>query len=356
MNIYSKITGTGSYIPSVIKTNKDFINETFLNEDGTPFEQENDVIIDKFKAITGIEERRYATADLNSSDLGFFAAEKAIKDAKIDKEDLDYIIIAHNFGDVKSGTNKSDMLPSLASRVKYRLGIKNPNCVAYDILFGCPGWVQGVIQAEAFIKAGIAKKCLVVGTETLSRVVDEYDRDSMIFADGAGACIVEAIESDSNKGILSHATRSDVLDECYYLYSGKSFKENSDPNVGYIKMLGRKIYEYSLTNVPLAMKTALDKSGVDIADVKKIFIHQANEKMDEQIVKRFFRLYKTKVPAGVMPMSIYKLGNSSVATIPTLFDMVKHGQMENQEVNEGDIVVFASVGAGMNINAIVYKY
>lgn len=356
MNVHSKITGTGSYIPSVIKTNDDFLNKTFLNEDGTPFEQENDVIIDKFKAITGIEERRYATADLNSSDLGFFASEKAIKDANIDKEDLDYIIVAHNFGDVKSGSNQSDVLPSLASRVKYKLGIKNPNCVAYDILFGCPGWVQGVIQAEAFIKAGIAKKCLVIGTETLSRVVDEYDRDSMIFADGAGACVVEAIESDSNKGILSHATRSDVLDECYYLHSGKSYDENSDSNIHYIKMLGRKIYEYSLTNVPIAMKTALDKSGVDIADVKKIFIHQANEKMDEQIVKRFFRLYKTKVPAGVMPMSIYKLGNSSVATIPTLFDMVKHGQMENQEVNEGDIVVFASVGAGMNINAIVYKY
>lgn len=356
MNVHSKITGTGSYIPSVVIKNEDFLNKTFLNEDGSPFEQENEIIIEKFKAITGIEERRYATPDLNSSDLGFFASEKAIEDAGINKEDLDYIIVAHNFGDVKSGSNQSDMLPSLASRVKYKLGIKNPNCVAYDILFGCPGWVQGVIQAEAFIKAGIAKKCLVIGTETLSRVVDEFDRDSMIFADGAGACIVEAREGDTNAGILSHATRTDVLDECYYLYSGKSFKEDSESNTEYIKMLGRKIYEYSLSNVPAAMKTALDKSDVDIADVKKIFIHQANEKMDEQIIKRFFRLFKTKVPEGVMPMSIYKLGNSSVATVPTLFDMVKHGEMENQEVNKGDVVIFASVGAGMNINAIVYKY
>jgi len=356
MTLNSVITGTGSYIPSVIKKNEDFLNETFLNDDGTPFESENGVIIEKFKAITGIEERRYATPELNSSDLGFFASEKAIEDAGIDKEDLDYIIVAHNFGDVKSGTVQSDMLPSLGSRIKYRLGIKNPNCVAYDILFGCPGWVQGVIQAEAFIKSGIAKKCLVIGTETLSRVVDEYDRDSMIFADGAGACVVEAIEEDENIGVLSHAARTDVIDECYYLHSGKSFKEDADPTVGYIKMLGRKIYEYSLNNVPQAMKTALDKSGVDISEVKKVFIHQANEKMDEQIIKRFFRLYKTKVPQGVMPMSIYKLGNSSVATIPTLFDMVKHGKMENQEINKGDVVIFASVGAGMNINAIVYRY
>lgn len=356
MTLNSVITGVGSFIPSVVKKNEEFLNNTFLNDDGTPFEYENDVIIEKFKAITGIEERRYATSEQNSSDLGFFASEKAIEDAGIDKEDLDYIIVAHNFGDVNSGSIQSDMLPSLASRIKYKLGIKNPNCVAYDILFGCPGWVQGVIQAEAFIKAGIAKKCLVVGTETLSRVVDENDRDSMIFADGAGASIIEASENETGTGVLSHATRTDVIDECYYLYSGKSFKEDSDENVRYIKMLGRKIYEYSLSNVPLAMKTALDKSGVDISEVKKIFIHQANEKMDEQIVKRFFRLFKTKVPEGVMPMSIHKLGNSSVATIPTLLDLVKHGKMENQEINKGDVVIFASVGAGMNINAIVYRY
>lgn len=356
MTLHSVITGIGSYIPTEIKKNEDFLNSTFLNDDGTPFEYENDVIIEKFKAITGIEERRYAKPELNSSDLGFFASEKAIEDAGINKEELDYIIVAHNFGDVKSGSIQGDLLPSLASRIKYRLGIENPSCVAYDILFGCPGWVQGVIQAEAFIKAGIAKKCLVVGTETLSRVVDEFDRDSMIFADGAGACIVEASENDSKTGVLSHATRTDALDECYYLYSGKSFKKDADQSIQYIKMLGRKIYEYGLSNVPMAMKTALDKSGVDISEVKKIFIHQANEKMDEQIVKRFFRLYKTKVPEGVMPMNIHKLGNSSVATIPTLFDLVKHGKMENQEINTGDVVIFASVGAGMNINAIVYRY
>lgn len=356
MHIYSEITGLGSYIPSEVKKNEAFLENEFLNEDGTPFEYENEVIIEKFKAITGIEERRYAPPELNSSDLGYFAAQKAIEDAGIDQEELDYIILAQNFGDVKSGTVQSDMLPSLASRVKYRLGIKNPNCVAYDILFGCPGWVQGVIQAEAFIKSGIAKKCLVIGTETLSRVIDKYDRDSMIFADGAGACIVEAVEGEGDKGILSHASRTDVTDECYYLHFGKSFKKDADPNVGYIKMQGRKIYEYSLTNVPLAMKTALDKSGVAISEVKKVFIHQANEKMDEQIIKRFYRLYKTKVPEGVMPMCIHKLGNSSVATVPTLFDMVKRGEMENQEINKGDVVILASVGAGMNINAIVYRY
>ena len=104
------------------------------------------------------------------------------------------------------------------------------------------------------------------------------------------------------------------------------------------------------------MKKALDESGFGILDVKKIFIHQANEKMDEAIIKRFFRLYKSKLPEGIMPMSIHKLGNSSVATVPTLLDLVKKGQIENQEINKGDVIILASVGAGMNINAIVYLY
>jgi len=356
MKMRSVITGTGCYIPTIIKKNSDFLTNQFLNEDGTPMEYENEIVIEKFKAITGIEERRYATLDLNSSDLGYFAAEKAIEDAGINKEELDYIILAHNFGDVKNATIQSDILPSLASRVKYRLGIKNPNCVAYDILFGCPGWIQGVIQAEAFIKAGIAKKCLVIGTETLSRVLDAHDRDSMIYSDGGGACIVEAVEGDAETGILSHATQTDTFDECYYLFFGKSFDKTEGSDVRYIKMFGRKIYEYGLTNVPLAMKTALDKSGVDISEVKKVFIHQANEKMDEAIIKRFYKLYKRPTPPGVMPMSIHTLGNSSVATVPTLFDMVKRGEIENQELHKGDVVILASVGAGMNINAIVYRY
>ena len=353
--IFSKITGTGTFIPSIKKENSDFLEEEFLNEDGSVFSSENDVIIQKFKAITGIEERRYAKKEYTTSDLAFLASEKAIEDANINPEELDYIILAHNFGDVKQGAIQSDILPSLATRVKYRLGIKNPNCVAYDILFGCPGWVEGVIQAQAFIKAGIAKKCLVIGAETLSRVVDKHDRDSMIYSDGAGACIVEKT-SEQDSGILSHATQTFAKDEAYFLHFGNSFNKNEDENVRYIKMHGRKIYEFALNNVPLAMKTALDKSGVEVDDVKKVFIHQANEKMDEAIIKRFFRLYKKPIPEAIMPMSIHKLGNSSVATVPTLLDLVLKGKVENQEVNKGDVIILASVGAGMNINAIVYKY
>ena len=123
-----------------------------------------------------------------------------------------------------------------------------------------------------------------------------------------------------------------------------------------VKMFGRKIYEYGLNKVPLAMKAALDKSGLDISEVKKVFIHQANEKMDEAIIQRFYKLYDQSVPEGIMPMSIHKLGNSSVATVPTLFDLLINGEIENQSIEKGDYLIFASVGAGMNINAFVYQY
>ncbi|MBP6100603.1 MAG: ketoacyl-ACP synthase III [Flavobacterium sp.] len=351
MNI--KITGSGSYIPSEIVTNKDFSKHTFLNEDGTPFAMPNEVITEKFYGITGIKERRYATDDLSTSDIAFFAAKKAIEDAKIDPETLDYIIFAHNFGNVKKGAIQSDILPSLATRVKHDLRIKNPKCVAYDMLFGCPGWVEGVIQAQAFIKAGMAKKCLVIGAEMLSRVVDPFDRDSMIYADGAGATIIEATNDEG--GILAHESATFTYDEAHYLFFGNSYNKELDPDVRYIKMHGRKIYEFALSNVPKAMAECLDNSGFAIGDIKKILIHQANEKMDEAIIQRFYKLYQQTPPEGIMPMSIHRLGNSSVATVPTLYDSLVKGEIENQTLSKGDIILFASVGAGMNINAIVYK-
>jgi 3-oxoacyl-[acyl-carrier-protein] synthase-3 len=104
------------------------------------------------------------------------------------------------------------------------------------------------------------------------------------------------------------------------------------------------------------MKSCLDKSGIAIEDVKKILIHQANEKMDEAIIARFYKLYDKTAPENIMPMSIHDLGNSSVATVPTLYDLLIQGKLENHEINKGDVVIFASVGAGMNVNAFVYRY
>ena len=348
-----KITGVGSYIPTKVIPNHAFENNDFYNEDGSRFNAENKIIIDKFKSITGIAERRYVEDHLNNSDIGALASKKAIEDANLDPEELDYIILAQNYGDVKQGSLQCDTVPSIATRVKHKLGIKNPKSVAYDVLFGCPGWIEGMIQANAFIKSGIAKKCLVIGTETLSRVVDSNDRDSMIFSDGAGAVVLE--ETNGNGGILAHESATYAYEEANYIYFDESFnKEKTDGN-RYIKMLGRKIYEFALNNVPSAMQSCLENANVDIKDVKKILIHQANEKMDEAIVKRFYKLYGMEMPEHIMPMTIETLGNSSVATVPTLYDLILKGKMENHSLSEGDVIIFASVGAGMNINAIVYQ-
>ncbi len=349
-----KIIGSGSCIPEIVQENSTFIKNSFYNSDGTKIESPNSEIIEKFKKITGIRERKYANKDLNTSDLGFIAAKNAIENANIDPETIDYIILAHNFGNVKCNSNRVDVFPGLAVRVKNLLKIQNPKCVAYDILFGCPGWLEAVIQAKSFIKSGMAKRCLAIGADTLSRVIDEYDRDAMIYADGAGATILE--ESDEKGGILSHITESYTTDELYYLFYGKSNNQSLNNNSRYIKMNGRKVYEFALKNVPSAIKMCIDEAGVKISDVKKILLHQANAKMDTAMGKRLYELYDLEFDEDIMPLTVKYFGNSSVATIPTMLDLIRRKKLDNHVFNSGDIIIFASVGAGMHINAMVYQY
>lgn len=353
------ITGTGAYLPTEVVTNAAFERHEFYNEDGSRIERPTSDIVGKLEAITGIRERRYAKPELRSSDIAAIAAQRAVEDSGVDPETIDQIIVAHNFGDILSGTLQTDILPSVASRIKYSLGIKNVHCIPYDVIFGCPGWIQGLIQADAFFKAGVAKRALVVGTETLSRIVDPHDRDAMIFSDGAGATVVEYQETGGRRGIIASAGISHAQEDTYYLYMGPTNNpDHPDQQHRYIKMMGRKIYEYALTNVPLAMKECLDRAGVKhISEVSKIFIHQANEKMDEAIIKRLFRMYDVRdYDSNVAPMNIHDFGNSSVATIPTMYDMVRRGQLGEHQLQTGDLVLFASVGAGMNINAVAYRY
>jgi 3-oxoacyl-[acyl-carrier-protein] synthase III len=354
---YSVITGTGSYIPSTLISNDNFLKSEFYDSLGKKIETGNQDIIDKFKEITTIKERRYVSEDLVTSDIAYLAALEAIKSSNIDKEELDYIILAHNFGDVKSDNRKSDIVPSLASRVKFKLKIKNPNAVAYDLTFGCPGWLQAVIQADYYIKSGDAKKVLVIGAEILSRVSDPHDRDSMLYADGAGAIVLEAKRTRKPVGILAHSTRSDTLLYSKMLHMDKSFNlDIKGRNDLFLKMNGRKLYQYALETVPMAIKDCLDKSKIKIKEIKKVLIHQANGKMDDAILKRLYELFKiSKIPENIMPMTIAWLGNSSVATLPTLLDLIMKAKLDKHRINKEDTVVFASVGAGMNINALVYK-
>ena len=352
MNI--KITGTGSYIPEIIQDNSKFLDRNFFDNEGNRIETKNEEIVEKFQKITGIRERRYAKDEFNTSDIAYLAAKEAIENSKVDPEKIDYIILAHNFGNASNDSTQVDVFPGLAVRVKNLLKIKNPKCVAYDILFGCPGWLEGMIQGYGFIKAGMAERCLVIGADTLSRVVDVNDRDSMIFADGAGATIIEKTEEEG--GILSHNTASYTDDEVFYLFYGKSYNPEADEKTKYIKMRGRKVYEFALTNVPSAMKECLDLANTDISEIKKILIHQANAKMDDAIVKRLYKLFNEESPEKIMPLTVDRFGNSSVATVPTMFDLIVRNKLGDHKIDKGDKIIFASVGAGMHINAMVYQY
>lgn len=355
-NRYTIIKGTGSYIPERIVKNEAFLQHKFYEKNGLPMEKPTEEIIEKFKEITEIEERRYVRDDQNTDDLAYLAAVEAISDAGIDPEELDYIIVAHNFGIVHPGNPTPETLPTIAARVKHKLGIKNPGTVAYDLPFGCPGWIQGVIQADYFIKSGDASLALVIGAETLSRISDPHDIDSMIYSDGAGAAVLEGITSEVPVGILAHKTRSDTLEHYKLLWMEKSNNPDYPKNDLFLKMLGRKVYEYAITTVPGVVKESMEKAGVGIDDVKKILIHQANGKMDNVIVQKTLRLFKSKeTPESIMPMVIARMGNNSVATVPVLLDMVRKGKLEDHRLEKGDHYVMASVGAGMNINALVYR-
>lgn len=354
--IYAVATGIGSCIPSRVVENAQFANNRFFNEDGSVIETPGDEVVEKFQQITEISQRRCAEKNQVTSDLAMIAGQKALEDAGFEPEKLDYIIVAHNLGDMRYGSMYPDILPTLASRVKKKLGIKNPKTIAYDITFGCPGWTQAMIQANYYIKSGDAKSALVIGADTLSRAMEPHDRDSMIFADGAGAVLLEAIESDKPVGILKHAVQTDTEEHIDLLRMDEPYNPELRGQDLYLKMYGRRLYNYALTNVPQLAKECLDNNGLHLKDVKKILIHQANAKMDEAILKRIFRLYNIReVDYSVMPMTISWLGNSSVATVPTLLDLIAHGKMEGHELNSGDYVMLTSVGAGMNINAFIYK-
>jgi 3-oxoacyl-[acyl-carrier-protein] synthase-3 len=169
--------------------------------------------------------------------------------------------------------------------------------------------------------------------------------------------VLEARPGGEGYGILSHAARSDCLEHAPLMWMGASYDRQFEDDRLFLKMHGRQLYEYALTTVPGVVRQSLEKAGLTLTDVDKVLMHQANSKMDEAILKRLFRSYDMQyIPEGIMPMSIAMLGNNSVATLPTLLDLIQRGKLEGHRLASGDLVVFASVGAGMNINSLVYRW
>ena len=351
----SVILGSGCHLPSRRITNNDFLNHAFYKKDGTPITKDTKEVVKKLEEISGIAERRYIDFGHDSAQMGYLASEQAIQAAGIDREAIGGIILAHNFGNLRPEDPQTHLIPNMAAMVKNRLGIKNPQCVAFDLLFGCPGWLQAMIQAHLSLQMGVAEHILVVGVETMSPILEEHDLDGMLFGDGAGAVVLSAVEEPEKRGILSFKTVSHCEEEVDYLNMGPSCKPDVPGH--HVKMQGRMVYRYAVQNVPSVVMDALNEAQVPISHIKSFLLHQANEKMLRAIVDRLLKQNNLEADIDtVLPLSVQWFGNSSVATIPTLLDMILRNKMPEHSLSPGDEVVFGAVGAGMHANAMVYRW
>lgn len=351
----TSISGSGSVLPKNIIKNDYFLQYDFYTNTGEKNPKDPHAIIQKLEEISGIKERRFIGEDEESIELLEEAARKAVADAGLQPNDLDGIIIAHNTANVRA--NLGDCfhpVPNVAALLKNVLEISNKHCPSYDILFGCPGWVEGFIQAHRMIQLGEAKHVLVAGVEVASRFLDPHDVNSMLMADGCGAAVISA---DTNtQGVLSHATFSHAQEDLDSIILSSSFNKAQEGNL-FFKMQGQKVYKYATSQLPLVIKKALDKIDMTPEEVDYFFFHQANAKMLRAIAANLMREYKidSNDYEHKIPSSISFLGNTSVATIPTLFDLVKKNEIDGFPLEKGQTYVFASVGAGMHCNAIVYR-
>ena len=351
----SSIKGSGHALPTHQVKNEDFLNHQFFTKAGEKNTKPSRDIVQKLEEISGIRERRYIGEDEESIDILVEASQKALTDASLSPNQLQGIIIAHNTGNVRANLGSCfHPVPNVAAVLKNRLGVTNKNCPAYDILFGCPGWVEGMIQAHRMIQLGEAEHILVCGVEVASRFLDPHDVDSMLMGDGCGAVVLS--KNDAVKGIISHTTYSHAEEDLNNIILDASLNAEQPGNL-YFKMQGQQVYKYATTCLPEVIKETLDDVGLTPNEVDYFFFHQANAKMLRVIAHNLMRLYGITDTnySHKIPSSISFLGNASVATVPTLFDMVKTKQMEGFELKAGQTYVFASVGAGMHCNAFVYQ-
>ena len=319
------IMGTGSYVPERILTNNDLAKIVDTNDEW-------------ITTRTGIRERRIAADDEATSDLAFKAAEKAIIDAGIDKNEIELIIVAT--------MTQDHLTPSTAALVQDKLGIK---AAAFDVSAACTGFIYGFTAGYSFIKAGIYKKVLVIGAETMSRVTDWEDRGTCIlFGDGAGAVVLGEVETG---GFLASHLAADGSGACELIVpAGGSRKaataETIENREVYLKMNGREIFKFAVKAFPESVENVLTQQNL-IADDIDIFIpHQANVRIIESIAKRFNQ------PLDKFFVNLHKYGNTSGASIPIALDEAsKEGRFK-----KGDKIVATGFGGGLTYGSILFEW
>lgn len=318
----TKIIGIGSYVPDTVVTNQDLMK--FLDTDDAWIRER-----------TGICERR-VSKDMGTCGLAIEAAKRAIDDAGIDPKEIDLIVLATSSGD--------RAFPAAAMDVQAAIGAVN--AVGFDITAACSGFIFGLHIAHSFFAAGIYKTALIIGAETLSKVVDWTDRGTCIlFGDGAGAAVVRASETGIIRTLMgSDGTKGWTL-ECQARNLGNCVN-GIKPELGFMKMDGKEVFKFAVRKVPEIVAQILEDAQMDPEEIKYFVLHQANFRILEAASR------KLKVPMDRIPVNIDRYGNTSAASVPILLDELKRdGKLER-----GDKLVLAGFGSGMTWGATLLEW
>ncbi|WP_153124914.1 beta-ketoacyl-ACP synthase III [Peribacillus tepidiphilus] len=304
------IIGIGRYLPEKILTNHDL-------------EKMMDTSDEWIRTRTGIEERRIADEKINTSDMAYEAAVKALEDANITAEDLDLILVAT--------VTPDRPFPSVACIIQERLGARK--AAAMDISAACSGFMYGIITAGQFVQSGSYKNVLVVGAEKLSKIMDWKDRNTaVLFGDGAGAVVIGPVSE--GKGIISFELGADGSGG-KYLYQDE-----------YISMNGREVFKFAVRQMGESCINVLEKAGLSKSDVDFLIPHQANVRIMEAARERL------ELPIEKMSKTIHKYGNTSAASIPiSIVEELKAGK-----IKDGDLIVMVGFGGGLTWGAIALRW
>ncbi len=324
MNRYTRITGTGSHLPPRRVTNADLVAEMAASG----VETSDEWIVER----TGIRARHFAAPEVACSDMALDASRHALQAAGLTPQDIDLIIVA---------TSTPDMVfPSTAAILQHKLGAKG--CPAFDLQAVCSGFIYALTVADAMIRAGTARRALVVGSEVFSRLLDFNDRTTcVLFGDGAGAVVLEASDTP---GILAsdlHADGKyvDILCVPGHVLGGKV---TGDP---VLKMDGQAVFKLAVGLLESAARATLDKAGLTAADVDWLVPHQANIRIMQSTAR------KLKMPMDKVVVTVQDHGNTSAASIPLALDhAVRAGQ-----VKPGQTVLLEGVGGGFTWGAVLLK-
>lgn len=317
---YSKIIATGSYLPEKVLTNKD-LEQLVETNDEWIFER------------TGIRQRRIIAKGEKTSDMAYQAALKALEMAQMDASEIDLIIVATSTPDA--------IFPSTSCIVQNKLGIKTKG--TFDVQAACTGFIYALTTADCYIRSGMAKTALVIGADSMSRIVDYNDRGTCIlFGDGAGAAILQASDEP---GILGCDIRADGAYNSILTCDGHLYNGEIQGNP-YISMDGQAVFKFAVRSLTAVAKELAKKIGVDLADINWVIPHQANIRILEATAK----LLGTDMNHVVT--TVEEHGNTSAASIPLAFDCA----VRDGRIQRGDLLLLEGVGAGFSWGASFIKY